>query len=58
MKEIDLGKMQEELNAFLKKQFGDGVNVSIGANIIPTDKLNEKQKEIESGTHKQEGTKQ
>lgn len=58
MKSLDLGKMQEELNEFLKKQYGDNVRVSVGANIIPAEKLNEKQKEIESGFEHKKGTKQ
>lgn len=57
MKKMDLGKMQEGLNDFLKKKYGDDVSVSIGANIITNDKLNEKQKEIDRGIDKQEGTK-
>jgi hypothetical protein len=58
MKEIDLGKMQEDLNAFLKQQFGNGVSVSIGANIVPLDKLDEKQKQIEGGIDNVQETKQ
>ena len=49
--------MQEGLNKFLQEKYGKDVQVSIGANIVPLNKLNEKQKEIESGIHKEE-TKQ
>ena len=54
---MDLEKMQRELNAFLQEKYGKDVKVNIGADIVPLDELNEKQKEIESGKDKKE-TKQ
>ena len=57
-KPFDLEKMQNDLNAFLKKKYGNDVSVSIGANIVPLDKLNEKQKDLESGNDGKEEPKQ
>ena len=57
-KPFDLEKMQNDLNDFLKKKYGNDVSVSIGANIVPLDKLNEKQKDLESGNDGKEELKQ
>lgn len=57
-KKIDLEKMQAELNAYLKQKYGKDVNVSIGANIVPLDKLDEKIKELDSGIDNVQETKQ
>jgi hypothetical protein len=57
-KKIDLEKMQAELNAYLKQKYGKDVNVSIGANIVSLDKLDEKIKELDSGIDSVQETKQ
>ena len=51
---LDIKKMHRDLNAFLQEKYGKDVKVNIGADIVPLDKLNEKQKEIESGKQKKE----
>jgi hypothetical protein len=57
-KKIDLEKMQAELNAYLKQKYGKDVNVSIGANIVSLDKLDEKIKELDGGIDSVQETKQ
>lgn len=57
-KKIDLEKMQAELNAYLKQKYGQDVNVSIGANIVPLDELDKKIKDLNEGIDNVQGTKQ
>lgn len=58
MKNFDIEKMQAGLNAFLKEKYGDSVSVTIGANIIPADKLEQKVKDLQNGIDSKEETKQ
>lgn len=57
-KKIDLKKMQADLNAYLKQKYGQDVNVSIGANIVPLDELDKKIKDLNEGIDNVQGTKQ
>lgn len=57
-KKIDLEKMQADLNAYLKQKYGQDVNVSIGANIVPLDELAKKIKDLNEGIDNVQGTKQ
>lgn len=44
---MDMEKMQKDLNAFLQKKYGKDVNVSISARLVPLDKLDILQKEVD-----------